>query len=289
MTYLDYAAFDPIFMLHHAMVDRLFAMWQVLNPDSYVEPQIAGSSTFVVTQGTTLTETTPLTPFNYDSSTFYTADQVRQTEALGYEYPETKGALTNNVTQNVLSAINTLYPPTNTTWPPVTKRDLQVTSRDIAGYSSHYEWVATVAVDKNSVDGSILVALSWGTLVQDASLWLFEPNFIRPCPLIIRSGTNNSDVQYISGTIPITGPLLDVYASGNLSSLDPDPVKAYLSANLYYAVTVNGQIVPNGNFTSLSIKVVSALVETPPAGTTELWEWALFEDQYELSAMTVGK
>jgi tyrosinase len=34
MTYIDYAAFDPSFFLHHAMIDRCFAMWQALNPDS---------------------------------------------------------------------------------------------------------------------------------------------------------------------------------------------------------------------------------------------------------------
>jgi len=34
MSYVTYAAFDPIFMLHHTMVDRVFAMWQVLNPNS---------------------------------------------------------------------------------------------------------------------------------------------------------------------------------------------------------------------------------------------------------------
>ncbi len=38
MGYLEVAAFDPVFWLHHANVDRLFAIWQALNPDSYIEP-----------------------------------------------------------------------------------------------------------------------------------------------------------------------------------------------------------------------------------------------------------
>lgn len=38
MADLRVAAFDPIFYLHHANVDRLFAMWQALNPDSYITP-----------------------------------------------------------------------------------------------------------------------------------------------------------------------------------------------------------------------------------------------------------
>ena len=38
MTYPEVAAFDPVFWFHHANVDRLFAMWQTLNPDTYIEP-----------------------------------------------------------------------------------------------------------------------------------------------------------------------------------------------------------------------------------------------------------
>lgn len=34
MSYIEYSAFDPIFFLHHAMIDRCFAMWQALNPNS---------------------------------------------------------------------------------------------------------------------------------------------------------------------------------------------------------------------------------------------------------------
>ena len=32
----EYSAFDPIFMLHHANLDRLFAIWQTIWPHSYV-------------------------------------------------------------------------------------------------------------------------------------------------------------------------------------------------------------------------------------------------------------
>lgn len=48
MTYLDYSAFDPVFWLHHAMIDRLFALFQVLHPDSYVEPMNAVQQTFTI-------------------------------------------------------------------------------------------------------------------------------------------------------------------------------------------------------------------------------------------------
>lgn len=48
MTYLDYSAYDPLFWLHHAMVDRIFALWQALYNDSYVEPMAAVEQSFTV-------------------------------------------------------------------------------------------------------------------------------------------------------------------------------------------------------------------------------------------------
>jgi tyrosinase len=54
MTYLDYSAFDPLFMLHHAMVDRVFAIWQALHPDSYIEPMRAVEQTYTTAMHTLL-------------------------------------------------------------------------------------------------------------------------------------------------------------------------------------------------------------------------------------------
>lgn len=54
MTYLDYSAYDPIFWLHHMMVDRVFALWQTINPDSFVKPTAAFQDSFTIPQGTIL-------------------------------------------------------------------------------------------------------------------------------------------------------------------------------------------------------------------------------------------
>lgn len=51
MTYLDYSGFDPLFWLHHTMIDRLFAMFQALHPDSYVQPMNAIEQTYTTPQG----------------------------------------------------------------------------------------------------------------------------------------------------------------------------------------------------------------------------------------------
>ena len=42
--FLDASAFDPIFWMHHAMVDRMLVMFQVLHPESWILPQTTGST-----------------------------------------------------------------------------------------------------------------------------------------------------------------------------------------------------------------------------------------------------
>jgi tyrosinase len=51
MQFPEVAGFDPIFWLHHANVDRLFAMWQALYPDSYIEPTVNTFGSYYEPQG----------------------------------------------------------------------------------------------------------------------------------------------------------------------------------------------------------------------------------------------
>uniref|UniRef100_A0A383VC36 Tyrosinase copper-binding domain-containing protein n=1 Tax=Tetradesmus obliquus TaxID=3088 RepID=A0A383VC36_TETOB len=99
MGYPEVAAFDPIFFLHHANVDRLLALWQVVyddpsNPATWIQPEEEKAGTFTFPDGTNTDENTPLTPFrkreqledeagNIDQSdmgAFYTSKGVRSLE-----------------------------------------------------------------------------------------------------------------------------------------------------------------------------------------------------------------
>ncbi|TVY81027.1 Tyrosinase, partial [Lachnellula suecica] len=91
MSELDYSAFDPVFWLHHVNVDRLFAIWQALNPASYTINKRAGDGTFVINSNSTETAATPLAPFFDASGTKnWTSETARQTEVFNYAYPETQ-------------------------------------------------------------------------------------------------------------------------------------------------------------------------------------------------------
>jgi len=88
MGVVDYAAFDPIFWMHHTNCDRIFAMWQALNPNSYVTPQVNEAGNFATPQGTVETENSPLQPFWQAPGRFWTAAGVRDTRTFNYTYPE---------------------------------------------------------------------------------------------------------------------------------------------------------------------------------------------------------
>lgn len=60
-------AFDPVFFLHHANVDRLLALWQTINPDQWVptepsvKPDVSTSKSPDVSTSTSQTGGSPLT------------------------------------------------------------------------------------------------------------------------------------------------------------------------------------------------------------------------------------
>ncbi|KAL8919178.1 MAG: hypothetical protein Q9208_006938 [Pyrenodesmia sp. 3 TL-2023] len=53
MSNIPYSSFDPIFWLHHVNVDRLFALWQAIYPNSTVTPQVNAAGTYTDEGGKT--------------------------------------------------------------------------------------------------------------------------------------------------------------------------------------------------------------------------------------------
>ncbi|OAA61176.1 putative domain, di-copper centre [Niveomyces insectorum RCEF 264] len=117
MTWIPFSAFDPVFFLHHCMVDRIFALWQILNPASWVQPTAAALNSFTTSIGQMQDAQTPLTPFFRDSNgTFWTSDAVRDMGVFGYTYddmtdfPLSSLTVANATTQaQVKALINELY------------------------------------------------------------------------------------------------------------------------------------------------------------------------------------
>ncbi|KAI1778041.1 hypothetical protein F4818DRAFT_438218 [Hypoxylon cercidicola] len=108
----DFASFDPLFFLHHANIDRIFALWQAVFPDSYVTPRISDLGTYLRPANLTDTIDTPLQPFfGEDGKTPYTAATARNISTFGYTYPELMDSTMNQseLREHIMQAVSRLY------------------------------------------------------------------------------------------------------------------------------------------------------------------------------------
>ena len=300
MTYIDYSAFDPIFFLHHTMVDRCFTMWEVLNPDSYVVPEAATYSTMTTSAGQIQNSTTALTPFHDDvAGDFWTSDAVRTTGVFGYSYAETANSTGADIRANVIAAINTLY---GTTAPSstVTKVKRAITDRELALNTSlpidlapdgqYREWIANIRVKKQALGAPFYVHIFLGSFSSDPFSWSFEPNLVgthfifTTAPSSLNSCESCNPDQMVAGTIPLTSALLEAIEDGELSSLDPVDVEQYLMQNMQYRVSLlNDTAVANTEVPSLQVSVSSSVVQR----NTNQWElpvWGAIADHLNIPA-----
>lgn len=113
MSALDVSAFDPVFWLHHCNVDRLWAIWGALNPNSYVQPGAVGRDSFIAKRGTIEDVNTQLKPFWDGSGTkFWNSAGVKETTTFNYAYPETQKWRFANIAdyqRNIRSTVAQLY------------------------------------------------------------------------------------------------------------------------------------------------------------------------------------
>ncbi|KAH7124704.1 tyrosinase [Dactylonectria macrodidyma] len=112
----DFAAFDPLFMLHHTNIDRLWTYWQFIRPSqASFTGSYRGSARFNTREGTTITPNSPLQPFYAAAGRFHTSNSVASIRPFGYTYDQlaywrkTPAQLASDAT----ALINRLYGPSN--------------------------------------------------------------------------------------------------------------------------------------------------------------------------------
>lgn len=94
----------------------MFAIWQALNPNSYVTPRQATQPTVTTNVGATESITSGLTPFWESPGSFWTSDGVRKTGTFGYAYPETQSwrfSTPQQYNSNIRATIRQLYGGSN--------------------------------------------------------------------------------------------------------------------------------------------------------------------------------
>ncbi|KAF0547081.1 Tyrosinase [Gigaspora margarita] len=110
ITYVDIAAFDPIFSFHHINLDRIFALWQKIYPDSWVTSNLNVNGTYTNVMGEMVNEYTELTPFRKSETKFWTSNDFRDFTKLGYTYPEVE-KFKGQDSKAILNYVLELYKP----------------------------------------------------------------------------------------------------------------------------------------------------------------------------------
>ncbi|KAF5372536.1 hypothetical protein D9758_005295 [Tetrapyrgos nigripes] len=82
------AAFDPIFFMHHANVDRMLSLWSALHPGVWVTPNTSQDGTWTIRAGSAIDQNTNLTPFWHTQNNYWSSANVTSTAPLGYTYPD---------------------------------------------------------------------------------------------------------------------------------------------------------------------------------------------------------
>lgn len=303
MTYVPLSSFDPIFFLHHAMADRLIAIWQILNPKSWIQPMAAGETSYNSLKGTLQQADTPLTPFlkSHDGA-FWTSDDSRTTEAFGYTYADTdpflaarsnfRGELARKITLwyggSSPVALRTRPSPGPGTEPfgSMVARDGHFKSfrpnvrpdavdpplESIVQQGQYTEWVANVHVNVEALDGSFTIHFFAGEAPINPGEWEEARNHMGSVN-IFAMDRNTGSQSKIAGTLPLTSGLMKLVAIGAIPNLDPTVVSPFLHGVLQFRVigSDDAEVEPH-RVDGLFVGVSSSEV-TMPQTDLELPSW----------------
>lgn len=277
MMFLDVSSFDPIFWLHHTNIDRLFAMYQVVQPNTYVTNGPVRSPMAQWNVGEPKNSYTPLKPFTKNTNgDYFTSEDIRNTRVLGYVYPETNGSPSAN---SIRSVVNNLYGPsapsrkrTDATYPAVTG---QYEGRPFR--EGDYHTVLSIVANKHAYDGSYSIDcfFSSNSTKNMTAVSYDSPNYIGTYSVLgmqampMSNGSAKHDVM-TEGCLPLTTALQGKQLSGELKAMSPEAISEYLEANLKCRVIGPGGVeIPTGDVPGLHMYTKTCEV-TPPSSEDEL-------------------
>ncbi|KAK6362601.1 hypothetical protein TWF730_000058 [Orbilia blumenaviensis] len=292
MSSVPYSSFDPIFFLHHLNVDRLFAIWQAINPKSYVTPQQNGGGTYGVHWQREDNVTSPLEPWLRNGWRL-NSDTVRDTASFGYGYKEVpKHDYPNSPTglrRFAMKAVTDLYSGSVSS-SSKRKRD-SYTNEENDGLdksivaNKYYEWRVDVSTDRSALNGSYSVRFFLGKPSRDYKQWAFQPEFVGDYVVFTHSMEDpHADPAavntQITGSVPLTDAMVKAFSS-NLTSLNPSDASPYLIKNLRWRVIDSeGKPVRARKVKGLkvSVSISHTTLPTDEIPWTQYGEWTFLTD-----------
>ncbi|KAJ5047353.1 uncharacterized protein L3040_003180 [Drepanopeziza brunnea f. sp. 'multigermtubi'] len=269
MSYLSYSAFDPLFWLHHANVDRLHALWQVINSNSSLTPQIEEVGTFTLAQNTMASNTTPLTPFLTSADgPYFNSITAQQISTFGYTYPEIQDWKLSpaELKKDVSAAINRLYNPN----PPIAKRGSgNMDTRDLLPGQRTREWSVGLRVSKFDLSGErFIVRLFLGGVPQNPKDWAMSSACVGSFPVFPPPTPKVGPLPVVEAFSELS--LMEWLNKNRMNTPDTAAMSKYLQTNLEWrAQKFDGTVVPIESLPNLIVTVQDEMV-TMGGAITEL-------------------
>ncbi|KAF2834822.1 Di-copper centre-containing protein, partial [Patellaria atrata CBS 101060] len=247
MQYVALSGFDPAFMLHHANVDRVFAMWQVLYPNAWVTPQRQRGQTFTIDVNTLQDGNSPLTPFHSSTNgEFWTSNAARNTERLGYTYPEVLEA--NKDPARMREIVNRFYAPTSVSTRSVTGR--------AAAQGMSREYFVNIKASRYGEDGAYFIFFFLGNPSENSHDWMTDGNLVGMHSVLTSAGARGVTV---TAAVPLNTELERRGGTVGFSDVaDEMAVENYLGLNLHWRFAKSdGTEIPRSELPETMITVVS--------------------------------
>jgi len=276
MTYLTTASYDPLFWLHHANVDRLFALWQGLNSE-YGATAMPGNPTMAFNTSVPVGPTTPLMPFLKDAnnaSSWWTTDEVEHYDkTFGYTYPELKQTDLDLTAQiELLYGANAQaggrmkrsiasYAPAGKAAAPSA-----IDNSKLATNGSEYQFNANIQTPRHALGTSYSIFIFIGEpAAEDPSTWASDANLAGQMGILgdVPGSDMHMNEVIVSGSVPLTRTMHKRLESGELKSMAPEDANAYLKANLKWKISVLGRCVDPATLEGFVVSVVSTTVVLP--------------------------
>lgn len=293
MSSVPYSSFDPIFFLHHTNVDRLFAIYQAINPRNYVTPQRNGGGTYGINPDRIDRATSYLEPWLKRGGGRFSSNDVRDTGVFGYGYADVPKHLyassPTGLRRYVMGRVQTLY-GNSVSSSAMRKRDYSEVGQGIDNSivsNKYYEWRVDVVTDRSALGGSYNVHFFLGKPDRDYKKWITQPEFVGDYVVFTHSmaepdGTDISAINNnITGSVPLTDAMVKAFGTTNLTSLNPQDAIPFLIRRLRWRVTdSDGLPVRAREVKGLKVSVSISHSTLPTAQTpwTQYGEWTFLTE-----------
>ncbi|KAF3015587.1 hypothetical protein E8E14_008401 [Neopestalotiopsis sp. 37M] len=276
MSQVQVAAFDPIFYMHHANIDRLTAIWQTLNPHAWFTT-VAGQPP----------ANSDLTPFHHEFQApmkevrYFNSDDLQNWSQFGYQYDDLdelkreKGESDENYFDRIRAHIETKYSSTGR----VVLQDRSNIIGQRTG-NTYNDYIIDILYDRSALNGNpYTIHFFLGDVdssdVASTNNYATHPkhvgsvyNFSTPLgpsepgqPPSCENCVQQRDAGMLSlAQIPLTIPLYHEAASptnDEINHLGTSEVEQYLTSQLnWIAVSTKGEQIPWERLSSMKVYVL---------------------------------